>query len=222
MSARQQARLTDKPVAKSIGIFIFAATLIDISMTAYAADIERLSDNAELEAISNIVELNIEIEADIEDAWTMLGVHFDKSVAFNNAADHTFYLEQSERSVGSKRRTLSPDGKFVDVEIIEFSPAEHFIAWEIYATDVAPLKVAFSSYRLEQSENNRIILTQRAGFKLRNTVMDFVGKLQFHKLFIDELATIKFILETGGDKTSISKSKLKKQYYPAVTIKKYY
>ncbi len=195
---------------------------MSLSACATQADIDRISTNPDLEKLANVVELAVEVDSTLAQAWKLVATDFDKSELFNNNAESTFYLNDSKKKIGAKRRTKMSNKKFIDVEIISFDPTTHYIAWEIVATNVIPMKVAFSSYKITAVSNSKVIISQRAGFKLKNPVMDFIGKLRFHNIFLDELATVKYVLETNKAKSTLSKKQRKKEYYPAVDVNKHY
>jgi len=201
---------------KLLVLVIFTLTV----STARATDVRRVSEFPELESSAHSVQITAIIESSIDEVWKAIAIDFDKNIKFNLDAVHALYIKNSSAKVGSQRRTLDQKNRYIDVEITEYLQDKKYIAWEIISTDVAKIEVAFSSYQLESIDMNKTKITQEAGFKLSNPIMQVAAKRLFPDLFRTEIAVLKHTLENGVGKDDLSKSGYKNRYFKKIKIER--
>lgn len=198
------------------------AVFIGLTLSSpVTADIQRVSENPGLRQSANVVQLEILIDAPVNEVWNLVATRFDQSKLYNVEAKSTGYIRGNSPKVGAQRRTIGNDGKFIDVEIFAYSPRNHVISWEIIGTDVAKMVVGYASYHLEAAGKGTRI-TQTAGFKLQSPVMNVFARGQFPKLFKTELAAIKHILEQKQPVTKSMKRMLRDTYYSKIVERRSY
>jgi len=166
-----------------------------------------------------MVEAQVSIDASWEDVWSIVGENFDQSYKFNVDAQKTEYLKEVSGMVGSQRRTTNYKGKVIDVEIVKYDAENGSIEWTIFNMNAAPLKAGFSSYTLQRDGDNKIILTQKAGFRMKVALMNPIAKKKFTKLFKTELAGIKHLAETGENISIENRDEIVEKYDAAISIK---
>lgn len=200
---------------------IAAASLI-VSTSESTAKMAQVSKLPELEREAYVVEVTVDIDVPAARVWSLLGEQFDQSIKFNPEATKTSYILGTQPAVGAQRRTINTNGKFIDVEVVDYDPSAYFVGWEIIDTDVAPIKFGFGRYQVTPISENRTRLKQQAGFKMKYGPMDVVARFKFPKVFVYELAVIKHTLETGKPKSSLSKNEYRARYFRKIKMKKYF
>jgi len=203
---------------KTLKYFLNPLALVAVVSSAHSEPVARTSQNKELEKSMIKIYAQVQIDAPISTVWTVVGENFDQSSKFNVAATKTNYLKQSEKMVGSQRRTVNAKGKVIDVEIINYDPETKFLKWEIFNQNVAPLEAGYSSYKLSSDGDGGTLLAQEAAFKMKYRIMHLIARRKMTPIFITELSAIKHLVETGESITPATKKTIVRQYKEAVRV----
>jgi len=166
------------------------------------------------------VEAQVTINASWETVWSIVGENFDQSYKFNIDAKKTEYLKEVKGMVGSQRRTLNHKGKVIDVEVMKYDADNGYIEWNIFNQNAAPLKAGYASYSLKKVGEDKVVLTQKAGYKMKIFLMNPIAKGKFTKLFKTELAAIKHLAETGESVSKDNISEIVDNYASSILVLK--
>lgn len=185
-----------------------------------SAEMKRISTDPSLQKTASMISATIEIDAPIAQVWELVGTKFDDSAAFNPDAQSTAFINGGPTRVGAQRRTIDTKGTFVDVEVFDFHPSAHLIAWEIIATDLAPISFGYSQYQLKALGPTRTSLTQIAGFKMGGMIMDVMMRTQFPSALQTELSALKRLAETGERVATGSARQIKEDFGANIVTEK--
>lgn len=203
---------------KKLLIFSLVVT-VGISFWIAAALSQPMTRTQQAEVANmQTVRANVTIDAPIEKVWSIIRENFDQNSRFNSQAKSTEYIKQVEGQVGSQRRTININGKYVDVEVLNYDPQAYFVKWEIIDTNLAPLKVGYASYQLEHGINGSTTLSQVAGFRMKIFLMDWVAKQKFTTVFKNELAAIKHLAETDETISLQTQKEISERYANDIKI----
>lgn len=164
------------------------------------------------------VKAKIVIDAPIEKIWKIIAEDFDRNSRFNSNAKTSEYLKRVDGMLGAQRRTVNHNGKYANVEVTGYNPANHYVRWEIIEANVAPIKAGLASYTLHQNTDGTVTLTQEASFKMKLFFMDPIAKGKFTTIFKNELSAIKHLAETDVEVTRENQRQITKKYAQAFEI----
>lgn len=160
-----------------------------------------------------IIEKTIIINKNVKDAWHLLGPRFGDIYLWASTISHTAIKGEGINGAPCSERGCDTTMGGIKEKLLEYSPGEHLVKFDIYAGLPSMAKNALNTWQVIPVGNNKSKFTIRSDVKLKGIMgfmMQPMMKLMMGKMVKGMTEDFKHYVETGKPSTSKLKA-VKKQ-----------